>query len=162
MLIGLLEYIDLSHSEWQHKTNIWEGLPCPLHHSSLLYFILSISIVTNQHILLKFALIIPAFCSLLLASNYYNNFAGKIDASLHTNNSYNFRLYHGKAKAQNYCTMKFSKQLDLQLRTQLIAKLLSLVTVNEYLICTMCNRLQCTTAMPNYNKTILIQLNTQV
>ena len=30
VLSVLLEYIDLFKSEWQHKTNIWEGLPCPL------------------------------------------------------------------------------------------------------------------------------------
>ena len=33
-------------SEWQHETTIWEGLPA-LYHSILLYFILSIAIVTN-------------------------------------------------------------------------------------------------------------------
>ena len=46
VLIVLLEYIDLFQSEWQHETNIWEGLPCPL----LFYiavFDLSIAIVTN-------------------------------------------------------------------------------------------------------------------
>ena len=30
MLTVLLEYIKLFQSEWQHETNIWEGLPCPL------------------------------------------------------------------------------------------------------------------------------------
>ena len=30
VLIALLEYIDYFQSEWQHETNIWEGLPFPL------------------------------------------------------------------------------------------------------------------------------------
>ena len=34
-------------------------------------------------ILLKFAPIMPAFCSLLLPSNVSKNYAGKIDTSLH-------------------------------------------------------------------------------
>ena len=46
VMIVLLEYIDLFQSEWQHETNIWEGLP-----SSLLFYIVvfyfSIAIVTN-------------------------------------------------------------------------------------------------------------------
>ena len=46
VLIVLLEYIDLFQSEWQHETNIWEGLNC-FYHSILLYFILSIAIITN-------------------------------------------------------------------------------------------------------------------
>ena len=45
------------------------GYP-PLYHFILLYLILSITIVTNKHILLKFAPIMPAFCSLLLPSYY--------------------------------------------------------------------------------------------
>ena len=52
------------------------------HYSILLYFILSIAVVTNMHILLKFAPIMPASCSLLLPSYYSNNFSGKINASL--------------------------------------------------------------------------------
>ena len=41
--------------------------------------------------LLKFAPIMPVFCSLLFPSYYSNNFASKIDASLTTNrfNKYN-------------------------------------------------------------------------
>ena len=30
-LTVLLEYIDSVQFEWQHKTNIWERLPCPYH-----------------------------------------------------------------------------------------------------------------------------------
>ena len=30
VLTVLLEYIDLFQSEWQHETNVYEGLPCPL------------------------------------------------------------------------------------------------------------------------------------
>ena len=30
VMIVLLEYIDLFQSEWQHETNIWEGLPYSL------------------------------------------------------------------------------------------------------------------------------------
>ena len=46
VLTVLLEYIDLFQFEWQHKIDIWEGLPC-LYHSILLYFILWIAIVVN-------------------------------------------------------------------------------------------------------------------
>ena len=42
----LLENIDLLKSEWQHKINIWEGRPA-LFYTILLYFILSLAIVTN-------------------------------------------------------------------------------------------------------------------
>ena len=52
-----------------------------LSNSVLLYSILSIAIVAN-YILLEYAPIMLAFCSLLLPSYYSNNFAGKTSASL--------------------------------------------------------------------------------
>ena len=75
----LFYYIDLFQSEWQHETNIWEGLPCPLP-----FCIVAFHFKHSycKHILLMFAPILPAFCSLLLPSYYSNNFVGKIDASL--------------------------------------------------------------------------------
>ena len=46
VLSVLLEYIDLFKSEWQHKTNIWEGLLCPLPFYIAVVHI-SIATVTN-------------------------------------------------------------------------------------------------------------------
>ena len=46
VLIVLLEYIDLQQSEWQHETNILEGLPCPLPFYNAEFY-LSIAIVIN-------------------------------------------------------------------------------------------------------------------
>ena len=96
VLVVLLEYIDLFQSEWQRETNIWESrvarplffsAPCTknsglatrdyiwegypaIYHSILLYFILSIGIITNyKHILLKFAPIMPAFCLPIIPIN---------------------------------------------------------------------------------------------
>ena len=55
ILIVLLEHIDL---EWQHETNSWEGLPCPLPFYSAVLHFKHIPIVTIiKHILLKFATI---------------------------------------------------------------------------------------------------------
>ena len=83
MLIVLLEYSDLFQSEWQHKTRIWEGLPCPLPFYIAAFHFKHIATVTIiKHILFKFSLIMSAFCSSLLPSYYSNNFASKIDASL--------------------------------------------------------------------------------
>ena len=55
VLVVLLEYINLIQSEWQHETDIWEELPCPLPVcSNLLLFC--------QHFALCFYLpIIPIF-----------------------------------------------------------------------------------------------------
>ena len=59
------------------------GRGCPtLYHSILLYYILSMATVANKCILLEFAPIMPAFCSLLLPSIFSKNYAGKIGASL--------------------------------------------------------------------------------
>ena len=61
VLTVLLEYNDLS--EWQHK-DIWDGYPA-LYYTLLVHFILSLAIVANyKSILLGFATIMPAFCSL--------------------------------------------------------------------------------------------------
>ena len=57
VLIVLLEYIDLFNLKGNMKQIFGRGYPA-LYHSLLLYFILSITIVTNKHILLKFAPII--------------------------------------------------------------------------------------------------------
>ena len=58
------------------------GRGCPVvYHSVLLYFILSMAVVAKC-ILLEFAPIMPAFCSLLLPSYFSKNYAGKIGASL--------------------------------------------------------------------------------
>ena len=83
MLVVLLEYIDLFNMSGNIKQTFGRGYPT-LYYSVLLYFILSIVIVTNKAFLLDFAPIMPAFCSLLLPSDYSNNFARKIDASLDT------------------------------------------------------------------------------
>ena len=59
------------------------GRGCPvLYHSILLYFILSMAIELTKYILLEFAPIMSAFCSLLLPSCFSKNYAGKIGASL--------------------------------------------------------------------------------
>ena len=92
VLIVLLEYTDLFQFGWQHETNIWEQT---FGYSTLvlLYFILSIAIVTNyKHILFKFAHIMPAFCSLPFPSYYSNDFAGKTNTSL-TISLYNYSWF---------------------------------------------------------------------
>ena len=59
------------------------GMGCPvLYHSILLYFILSMAIELSKYILLEFAPIMSAFCSLLLLSYFSKNYAGKIGTSL--------------------------------------------------------------------------------
>ena len=83
MLIVLLEYIALLQSEWQHETNIWEGLPCHLP--------FSIAVFHFKH---SYCNLLSIFCSnlsynanilLFVLSSYYSNYyAGKIDASLVT------------------------------------------------------------------------------
>ena len=60
------------------KQPFGRGYPA-LYHSILLYFILSIAIVTIiKRILLGLAPIMPAFCSLLLLSYYSSNFPAKL------------------------------------------------------------------------------------
>ena len=65
VLIVLLEYIDLFNPSDDMKQSDGRGCPA-LYHSILQYFILSMAILA-QHILLKFAPIMPAFCSFAFA-----------------------------------------------------------------------------------------------
>ena len=59
-------YSDLFTLEWQHKTSIWEGLPCPLpFYITIFHFKHSF---VAKYILLKYAPIMPAFCFLLMPS----------------------------------------------------------------------------------------------
>ena len=93
------------------------GRGCPVvYHSVLLYFILSMAIVTKC-ILLEFAPIMPAFCSSLLPSYSSKNYAGKIGASLYVNTlkcalSLTFHMapqFCGKKSQFSYKTLNFTK-----------------------------------------------------
>ena len=68
VLIVLLEYIEFFIPSDNMKQPFGRGCPA-LYHSILLYYILSMAIVAiTKCILLEFAPIMPAFCSLLLPS----------------------------------------------------------------------------------------------
>ena len=78
VLIVLLEYIDLFNPSDNTKQSFGRGCPV-LYHSILPY---SWLLQLTKCVLLKFAPIMPAFCSLLLVSYFSKNYAGKIGTSL--------------------------------------------------------------------------------
>ena len=77
-VLTVLLFIDLQ-SEYQHKNKHLGGYHA-LYYSLLLYSILNIAIIA-KHILLKFAPIMSAFCSLFLYLPIFIKHSGKIDAS---------------------------------------------------------------------------------
>ena len=108
VLIILLEYINLFQSEWQHETNIWEGLPCALpfyiavfhfKHSycnQLSVFCLNLLLLC-QHF---------AFYSLLFPSHYFNNFAS-------IPNYLSLIIVHVSQLLQYSCMWNYMEQIQL-------------------------------------------------
>ena len=76
-LTVLLDYIDLFNLSGNIKIF---GRSYPALYNS--FFILSIAIVANKVYFIPICFYIPAFCSLLLPSNFSKSYFSKIDASL--------------------------------------------------------------------------------
>ena len=105
VLIILLEYTNLFQSEWQHETNIWEGLPCPLpFYIAVFHF--KHSYCNQLSIFCLNLLLLCQHFALCFCLHYSNNFAG-------IPNYLSLKIVHVSQLLQCSCMWNYMEQIQL-------------------------------------------------